>query len=280
MSSTTIDPINFEMLEKECYVSLREIPNPQYRVVLSELLDKEKMQQFSAFYGPHIEALSPEVIASFFGSWYGCVSAVLQYGMSHHDRVPVLSLSNIEVQVYEDHGHSMFNFMLIEHKEEACPNPLDAQARSEWRAQVLDTFYKKEAKPLVDMFAESTGLNAGQIWTRMADSLNYYYELWHGRASSLELKQKLEADMEALKETEPETFGRSKNPFILRFRYVEDWHDAGKQLRMKSVCCLAYKTKDHGYCYTCPRMSKEERVAKKQALLERHVHGHDHDHEH
>jgi hypothetical protein len=105
--------------------------------------------------------------------------------------------------------------------------------------------------PLVEAVRERSRLGPRVRWGRVADSLGTAF---------LELGR-LRGDLHAAR-TEADALFAVAAP-VLRARPtwvpVEQIGTPDLLLR-RSVCCLAYKTPDHGYCTGCPCISDQERL--------------------
>ncbi|MCL6458635.1 MAG: (2Fe-2S)-binding protein, partial [Gorillibacterium sp.] len=79
------------------------------------------------------------------------------------------------------------------------------------------------------------------------------------------VSKQLTADYEFLQqEIDPGVFGRRNNPFQIKMRMIESLHSPQQQVPMKSKCCLFMKTAGGTYCYSCPRLTEQERKEQRE----------------
>jgi len=246
--------------EKLFFVTLEDKPDTLFRASLSSLLDREGAEAFVRAYGPLIKALSPDVTGTYFASWFGGVCTAFQYSLWRDNAAAVLSLDRIELLVYKSENRSIVTFRIP--SWEAAPLPEGSRAESSLEA--MEAFYGTQVKPLLESIAAAAGIPVGQLWGTIATRVHYALDRWLQEAESGEQRQRVEQDFDALfYALRPEVFGRKKNPFDIKFRMIDNPRAPGEQMRIKAVCCLAYKTDTgHGYCFTCPRLNEQEREEK------------------
>ncbi|GLI04122.1 hypothetical protein YDYSG_01520 [Paenibacillus tyrfis] len=245
---------------------IRELPDEgELSVKLSQLLERRHADMLLVKYGKHIRALDEQAPATYFSGWLGMLCAAQQYMISRYDAAFDFSPGNLTVNLYLKEGRPMFGFRLHDAKTLSVP----AGDRAGWRRQALSALYGETLRPLLASLAQAAGLDAGQLWGQIATRMYYVHDMALAKADSEELRAKLTEDFQALMSDLPlDVFGRPRHPLDVKFRYIDDPRNPGERLRMKVSCCLAYKTDtDHGYCYTCPRMSSAEREERKLKLL-------------
>ncbi|MCP3773058.1 ferric iron reductase [Paenibacillus sp. MZ04-78.2] len=245
---------------------IRELPDEgELSVKLSQLFECRHVDMLLTNYGKYIRALDEQAPATYFSSWLGTLCAAQQHMISRHDAAFDFSPGNLTANLYLKEGRPMFGFRLHDARTLSVPEG----DRTEWRRQVLSALYGETLRPLLASLAQAAGLDAGQLWGQIATRMYYARDMAVAQADSEELRAKLTEDFQALlSDLPPDVFGRPRHPLDVKFRYVDDPRKPGEQLRMKVSCCLAYKTDtDHGYCYTCPRMSSAEREERKLKLL-------------
>ena len=76
------------------------------------------------------------------------------------------------------------------------------------------------------------------------------------------------ADRAAFLEDRGAPVGRNPNPFIGAV-YYEPLHEPElpNKVRIRNVCCLRYRVDSYKPCYTCPRLTPEERIALMTELV-------------
>ncbi|MFE5323729.1 hypothetical protein ACFQ88_34130 [Paenibacillus sp. NPDC056579] len=246
--------------DKQFYVTLEDKPDTMYGATLSSLLHQEGAASFIGTYAPLIKALETDVAGTYFASWFGAVCAAFQYSLWHDNAVASLSLDRVEVQLFKIEHRTGVAFRVNSWVAE----PLPAENREAAVLAAMEAFYGQQVKPLLESVAEAAGINVGQLWGVMGTRMHYAMDRWLQEAQTDEERERVRQDFDTLfYSLEPEVFGRKKNPFDIRFRMMENPRIPGEQMRIKAVCCLAYKTDTgHGYCFTCPRLTESEREEK------------------
>ncbi|WP_372660718.1 IucA/IucC family C-terminal-domain containing protein [Cohnella sp.] len=236
-----------------------------------QLVVREHADRLLQAYAPLIRARGVEVAATYFSGWYGSICIAMQYMVSHYDHVLDLSLANVTVQLYPNDRYYHFSFKI----GEPHIKRLDGYEREEWRNSVLETLYRDNVRPVIESLARSASINAGQLWGQIVTEMYRQVDSWLIDASDNSLKRRISNDFRFLTHgLDADVFGRKKNPFNMKLRTVENLFKPGCQTYIKAACCLAYRTDDpedngHKYCYTCPRLSIQEREEYKALILER-----------
>lgn len=246
--------------ENQYFVVLEDQPSTLFGASLSCLAGRQGAEAFIHAYAPLLKALEPDVAATYFASWFGAVCTAFQYSLWHDSFVPDFSLDNIEVQIYDNGRRIALAFRIKEWRGEA----LSWLNRSDRVKDAMILFYGRQVRPLLESIAAVIPMNVGLLWSTLITRMHYAKDRWMKEAQSEAELNFLKQDMDILfYKLEPSIFGRPRNPFPMKFRMMENPRVPGEQMRIKPVCCLAYKTDtDHGYCYTCPRLSEAEREEK------------------
>ncbi|MFE4714243.1 hypothetical protein ACFRAM_25675 [Paenibacillus sp. NPDC056722] len=222
------------------------------------------MQHFLTAYGEFIEAEELPVAAAYFVSWFGDVAAALLYSVSVHNTVPNLTLTNLQVHLIPEQGFTRIAFQLLEDQLDHALEERHTVDWAVWREQVFSRFYKDTVSPLLLCLSEASGLQLGILWGQLPTSLQNYREKLQALLSTQDnaslLSYLAEDDAFMCNELDPEVFGRSKNPLQAKVRFIDHPLEVGKTLAIKNTCCLQYKRTNRSYCYTCPRLSKQDRM--------------------
>ncbi|OBZ19319.1 hypothetical protein A8L34_07355 [Bacillus sp. FJAT-27264] len=228
------------------------------------LTEKVAVQNFLTAYGEFIEAEELPVAAAYFVSWFGDVAAALLYSVSVHNTAPNLSLTNLQVHLIPEQGYTRIAFQLSEDQLDHAPGERDTVDWTVWREQVFSRFYKDTVSSLLFSVSEASGSQLGMLWGQLPTSLQNYREKLQALLSTQDnasmLSYLAEDDAFMCNELGPEVFGRSKNPLQAKVRFIDHPLEAGKTLAIKNTCCLQYKRTNRSYCYTCPRLSKQDRM--------------------
>lgn len=256
--------INFDVLESKLAVTRTGRSDADFSVNAADLLHKDNMDEFIRGYSSRIKALEPAAAAAGFCSWFRIVAVAQQYAVSVFDAALDLSLSNLAIQMYWKDGWNWVSFKLGEPRQFGFTQG----TRERWREEVLTAFYREQVRPLIESIAASTGTNAGLLWGQFPSGFHYYIDQFLNEAENDTQRRQIEDDYQFLvRGLDGEVFGRTKNPFDVKIRLIDNPRDPGKPMRMKTTCCMFYRTEGGTLCYACPRMTDEEREARKAQML-------------
>lgn len=154
---------------------------------------------------------------------------------------------------------------------------IEDQDREKWRKSTLESFYRENARPLIEALALSASIDSGQLWGQIVTEMHSQIDTWLIEASDESVKRRITDDFRFLIHgLDADVFGLRKNPYHVRLRTVDNLFKQGCQTYIKAACCLAYRTEDEGndhkYCYACPRLSTQKREEYKLFILEQQKH--------
>ncbi|UFJ40883.1 (2Fe-2S)-binding protein [Brevibacillus humidisoli] len=230
-----------------------------YTLTGSDLFAADQRDQILDRFKDLIEAPSRDVAASLFAKWYTLPMAAL-YAMSRYQYGIDVSPERLRVRV------DKWPYFLVEETgASVCPQ----EGREQWRADLLRQLFSRHVDPLYRSLAEYSGLSIHAFWAHTAYVIGYWYPLWISQTESQPVQQSLRMDYRFLTQEAPaELFGPyDKNPLSTRFRTIEHPAEPDNQVRIRKQCCFIYKLPSVGRCcYTCPRLTEEERVERLQTL--------------
>jgi len=260
-----VNPIDYQQLEQQFYMTTEKKENPLLSLQASELIKPQNMDVLFQLYAPLIKAKEVTAAGTYFISWLGGLAIGYQYMISFWNCSLQVSLDQLTIELYQDGDYDKFAFVC--HDSEPTFAPADGLARENWREQQLRDFYQNTMRPIIQAVAAATGNSPGALWGQLPTRFNYYLDILASSLTDPVERERLEDDYRFLKEeVEGEIFGLNKNPFHVKVRWIQDLRDPEKKVRMKNQCCLYYQTEGGHYCYTCPRLKESERaVRRKQA---------------
>ncbi|MRN54460.1 (2Fe-2S)-binding protein [Paenibacillus monticola] len=237
--------------------------------VALELTNEEKMRAFVGIYGPLMKALDDRAVAAYFANWLSMLALSVQYSVTLYDSVPDINLSNLQIHLIPANGYCRVAFSLKDWQMTEAPLA-DELRRETWRNETLVRFYRDTMAPLLNTMAEVSGLVASEVWGQLPTKFNYYVEILVKEIGDPTVVRRLQEDYQYLINNVPaEVFGISRNPFQVTVRTIEDLADPDKNVQMRNRCCLYYRTEGGSYCYTCPRLKEEERIARRRVYREK-----------
>lgn len=257
--------VNYQLLEQLFHITTHKKENPVFSAKARELLKLEKMELLVRSYAPLIKSTDLPAVATFFTSWFNGVALGLHYMISVWNRSIDFSLDHLTIELHQKEERGVFSFVIDNGDEVKSPG-LKAD-RAVWREQQYRLFYGGTAVPLFQSLAAATGIEIGMIWGQLPTKFNYYMDILIQSTDDAAAKQQLAEDYQYLcHELDPAVFGRPKNPFDVKVRWIEDAKDSEKKVRMKNVCCLYHQTEGGEYCYTCPKLKERERAERRYRL--------------
>jgi len=257
--------INFELLDRALSIVTEERENALVTVSAERLSEPEQALRLLTVYQEQIKGRDIQVTSTYYAACWRVVPAALLYMLEACDGRVDFSLSNLIIQIDIVNNYPRVFFVLK--RTDALPWPTGP--KETWRERVLGEFVKDTLRPVLETAAMLSGLPLGQIWGQMPLGVEFYLNYMADQLGDSPLKERLsEQYIFFSKRLGAEWFGLTRNPFDVKAIWLDDPYRPGEQTRMKPTCCLAYRTDSgHGYCYGCPKLSKEEREAKRQEIL-------------
>jgi hypothetical protein len=255
-----------ELLEKEYHILLERPETLLFESSFTNLIQPATAGRFLQLYAKALKTTDITPAATYFVSWLRGLCNAAQSMMSLSESSMDWSLSNWSLLMYGRGDYTVLAFL------PANPNIIEAveENRDLWRSNLLRLLYGGTIRPLIDIMALESGLNSGHLWALMATGMyNHKRRLQTMQEPDSLLFQQVESDWDYIKDMEGPVFGRQNNPLAVKFRMVSDPRNPDEQLPVKASCCLAYLTEGHRYCYTCPKLTAEQRIQVGKELVAR-----------
>lgn len=252
--------IDYKLLETQLSVMTELNKDAEYTIPAVKLLDCEGAREFLLFYQTQIKGLDIQVAGTYLAASWRVLCTGMQYMIGVTDRWLSFSAENLIIQVCTINNYPRVYFIL----KDAQELPWPTGDRNVWREEWLGRFYQGTIAPVFATISAVTGLPQGQVWGQIPLGIDYYVKHLRDMLVNESDQQSLMEHYHYLvNELAPGWFGLSRSPFNVKPKWIDDPRHPGEQMRMKPTCCLAYRTDTgHGYCYSCPKMGKEERQAK------------------
>ena len=256
--------IRYDHLESKFAFTRAGRSDADVSVNAADLLHKDSMDEFLRLYAGRIKALEPAAAAAGFCTWFRIVPAIQQYAVSVCDTALDLSLSNISIELYWKDGWNWVSFKCGEPKEIGW----SSGPREKWREEGLTWFYRDQVRPLVESVSASSGTNLGLLWGQFPPGFHYYVDQFLKEAEDEARRSIIEDDYRFLTQgLNGAVFGRKRNPFDVKVRWIDNPWNPGQPMRMKTSCCMFYRTEGGTMCYACPKMTDAEREERKAQQL-------------
>ncbi|NOV01437.1 (2Fe-2S)-binding protein [Paenibacillus planticolens] len=245
-------------------------PQPLFAIAGSRLSSKTGMQELINAYSPLMKALEPAAAGAYVISRLGVLNNAMHF-MLTKDELIDLAPELWTLQIYQhDKGHAEFRYVLREIRPLEGPR---AGERSVWREERLNNWYGIHIRPIVEATSLAAEMDITHLWKLFPMRLRYFFDNMKEQAGSEEEQLRIEEEWTFVSQSmSGQVFGRAGNPLQVKFIFLDYPGAPGEpdtQIRMKSACCMFYRTEGGYYCYTCPRMKPSEREERKAQIREK-----------
>lgn len=253
--------IQYEWLAQYLGIVTEPSSDAVYTIDGERFTDREQAADFLREYQRQLNGTKLDVAGTYFASSWRTVCAAMIYMIAITETRLDLMPANLVIQMDCGNGYPQLRFVL----KSAAELPWPKQDSSEWRQDLIGQFYQS-LQPIMSTIAAVTHLPLTQLWGQIPLGAEYYVNYMGGLLDDEQLREQLLADYNCLtKDIDSRWFGLKRNPFDMKEIWLDDPYQPGEQMRMKPTCCLAYQT-GHGYCYGCPKLSKQDRQAKYEEI--------------
>ncbi|GAA0136472.1 hypothetical protein YSY43_33130 [Paenibacillus sp. YSY-4.3] len=260
--------IDYQLLEQQCHVVRECREQAIYTVEGKDLLDRQRVEQFLTLYQSEIKGLDIQVAATYFAATWRVLCTALHYMASLTSSQLSFRLDNLTLQIVRVQQFPTVFFVLRDDAESTWPEG----EVSGWQEQWLGSFYQETLRPVMESVADVSKLPVTQLWGQLPLGVAYYIKQLANRLETAEHREQLWADHESVKEMSAEWFGIKRNPFAVKEILVDNPYSPGEKMSLKPTCCLAYRTKPGlSYCYTCPKLTKQQREEKRIQVMQRQM---------
>ena len=258
--------VEAQMLEQQLGIVMKQRTDALFTIPAASLLDREQLTAFLEFYRKQIKGRDLQVAATYFASSWRVICAVLHYALAAAPGKFRFSLDQLTVQIVMVNQFPWVYYVMNAESGEAWP----LRKHRGVEELELTAFYSEVLRPVFERLAAVSGLPVTQLWGQLPLGVQYYVHALASQVESAEQRSRLLDKYELGKQLPGESFGLKRNPYLIKEIKLDDPYRPGEKTTMKPTCCLAYRTEgDHGYCYGCPKLSKTEREAKRQSIVER-----------
>lgn len=253
--------MDLSLFEQFFHISTHGAETPAYSVSAVELLQSiEQMERFLQTGSELVQGIGLELAVSFGGLAFFGLIVTKQLIMSQYNRILDLSLDNLTVQLetHNDHAHIVLKIHELRWTE------LPSEQRSiafiaEWK-----TYFNETINPMIEQITRVACFKPDLIWNQFGSRMAYMIDYVSERTPAGSISQRIEDDFALLTGLAPETFNRKrKNPFHHTPCYIDSPYEPGKQLMIRSACCMYYKRENGVKCYNCPILKEEDRTNRR-----------------
>lgn len=134
---------------------------------------------------------------------------------------------------------------------------------------ILDHLMIEWTAPLLREVARLTGIREANLWATLSYNLAYWEREWLREATDAGVRLRVQEAFGLLRSPGSLQWfpGCPDNPLGGEFRQVPNPYEEDKPILIRSSCCMNYRLPgEDRYCYTCPLLCGEQRMAKVEAL--------------
>ncbi|MHA6484073.1 (2Fe-2S)-binding protein [Paenibacillus sp. strain BS8-2] len=258
--------LDFTIIDSFYHISPHGFSEPHAEWPAKDLLDPDVAKDVLNRTGMLWKACGYELPVSYVGitMFNFCVTSLF---FSAKDNVWVnfkLEDMTFQLEQHDDHAHIGYRL----DKLDIVPLPADENERQTFLNSAWPQWIAEMIKPFVEGIARAGGLKAEMIWGQFGAQLLSTLEYVSSNLGVPALVARIEADLPLLQALDPECFGRRRNPFIHKPRYVDNpWSPPDGTYMLRSACCMFDHREDGQKCYNCPRMLPEERDERRKLVL-------------
>ena len=255
--------LDFSIVKRYYHISPEGADHPFYEIPAERLLDPDSLKTTLRTCGEVVQATSDALPASFMGTTLCKLTLIQLLFAAQHDQFIDLSPGSLifQLEMHDDHPHIGFKINSM-HTEEIPREERQAFLAERWTAA-----YQAFITPAVKAFAAASGLKPEAIWQQFGGQLTYLRDFLAANERREAVIGKFDQGGRWLAELDGALFEQRRNPFKHNPRYVENPFKPGEQWLLHSSCCLYDRRENGRKCYTCPRMTDDEREARKREML-------------
>lgn len=248
--------LDFSLIKMYFHTSPEGADHPILEMRADQFLNTETAEQAFVEAGKLVQAIGLELPASFAGTSFGNLCAIQLLMFAQYHIILDLSLPNLmfQVEAHDDHAH--LGYRILELRTIQAPT----EGQEAWLAAQLEQFIRETVTPAVCAIAQAAGVKPQMIWQQYGSLLAYVRDYVHANIPVPVMVETFDTGYRAIMEqVPPEAFGVRRNPFVHTPRYIDSPYTPGETLMLNSSCCMYDKRENGIKCYSCPRLTPDER---------------------
>ena len=257
--------LQFGLMQAVYSISDTGAEHPLFSIAAEDLLKKGAMADLLDAVQRELKATGMELPASFVGNAvFGLMAAQLYFFA--FERVSLfLTPRHFELQLAprDGHVHSAIRIRPVEFEE------LPVTDAETFVRERMVRFYRETAVPLLAQAAKTAGVKPDLMWNQFAGHMRSAVDYVKAGDFPDEAKKSLERWYRLLIGLDPGLFGRRKNPFVIKPRYVENPWNPAVPLLIRTACCMYDRRENGETCYNCPKLPAAERERRKRQIREK-----------
>lgn len=178
---------------------------------------------------------------------------------SQYQRILNLNLSNIILQIGVFNETSPYIFLKLKDDTlyELETNQID----------YFSDFIQSNIVEPIEVISKVASIKPSIVYNQFGSRATTLANAFLQRGYSVEIENNFSTIYNQLKNNLPSNmFNGRKNPFLFKPIFIENPYEEGKNLMVRSSCCMFYKKKNGVKCYSCPALSKKAREEMRKNL--------------
>lgn len=261
------EPLDFAIINSFYHISPEGMDSPEFEIPAAQLLDAGTARSTLERLGAHGKCHGMEMPVSFLGMTMFNLCVTNLYFLARNDRFLQLRLDGMTFQFESHDDHFHLGYRLDALNERTLP-PQGDEARGLAIDEAWRAMFKETVIPFIQSIAAAGGLKPDLIWNQFGGAVHSVIEYVRIHMPVPELLAGLDEQLGRLEALSPETFGRRRNPFVHKPRYIDNpWAPPDGQYIVRSSCCMYDRREGGEKCYNCPQMLPEEREARRRRIM-------------
>jgi siderophore-iron reductase FhuF len=255
--------MDLTLLEEHFNISTTGSDEAAHAIAASDVMHNADMKEFLHQGSVLLRGIGLELAVSCIGLAYFGLAAAQQYVMSQYNRILDLSLENLTIQLESHANYASVAFKINEWTWTELPAVhRDAAITVAW-----EQLFSQTLNPLIEATSSAGGLKPSLIWNQYGARMTYMKGFLREQVTGVQTRQRLEDDLMLLTNLPASTFNLNrKNPFEHTPCYIDSPTQTGKQVMLRSSCCMYYRREEGVKCYSCPLLKEDERAERKKVL--------------
>ncbi|OCT16214.1 hypothetical protein A8709_01880 [Paenibacillus pectinilyticus] len=258
--------VDFSLVESYFHISPKGMEHPLLHIPGRQLVDGATMLDILQQGQTLLRGKGLDISASFLGRTLFHLVATNYLFLAQYNQWLVFDLENIafEVENHGDHAHAGYKIIHLQWKK------VPTEDRDLFIELEMRALFANLIVPVMTVIAQQAKVNQAMMWNQFASRMTFVRDYVMENDPRPHVREQFAADYDALtKQFTPDVFGHKVNPFAHEPCYIDSPYQEGKQMLIRSSCCLYYRREDGQKCFNCPLLKdsqrEEMRVQIKQA---------------
>ncbi|MCR2802831.1 (2Fe-2S)-binding protein [Paenibacillus soyae] len=258
--------LDFTLIKTYYHISPEGADEPLYELPATRLLERPKAVETLKEVGRLWKATSMELPSSFTGVTFFNLGLMNMLFTAQNNVFLRLPLDKLTLQLEWHHDHVHIGYRIAE--LDAVPVPEQPALREAALKELWTEFIQETAIPGIEAIAEAGGVKPDLIWNQFGAQIHSVFGYIRQDLDIPGLPDQVEADFRYIEALPAELFGRRRNPYVHKPRYIDNpWSPPNGTYILRSSCCMYDRRENGEKCYNCPQMLPEERDARRQQIL-------------